>query len=130
MNISEIILFILPILQTLYLQCKYFNLFNISWILYLITLLLSNDCHENWRNRLISFLDKTIFYGMFPYLMLHSKFNNIYYYLASISTFALLIILNINIQNKHNIFQLMTCLTVLLINMSCYKNKSICILCT
>lgn len=130
MNISEIILFILPILQTLYLQCKNENIFNISWILYLITLLLSNDCHEKCRNRLISFLDKTIFYGMFPYLMLHSKFSNIYYYLASISTFILLIILNINIQNKHKIFKIMTCVTVLLVNMSCYKNRSICIFCT
>lgn len=131
-NHISILLFLIPLLYSLYLECELYAFINMVWLvsgftyyfIYFVTGEVTGTAY------LFRCMDIIAVHILIPYIIYHSSYHNYYYYTAMASVFLLIAIFYFKVITvKHHVIHILASFGVFNAVNSCYLNKDTCKLC-
>jgi hypothetical protein len=126
------LLLVLPFCFSVYTNCELFTFFNIFWMMPAITYHLLNFITGTTDTSIFvlayRYMDLIIVNGVTPFLLFHSKYDNIYYYISVTCYLSLMFLIYSRVLDSMYI-HITSCIMLLGLNISGYLNYETCYLC-
>ena len=129
----SIFLFLIPLLNSVNLECELYTLINLIWLTTGFTYHFSSYINNGEIEGIVYLfwlIDIISIHTLIPYIIYHSTYNNYYYYTGILSVVLLVVFYYFNVLNvNHNIIHIIASFGVYNAVNSCYLNKDSCYLC-
>ena len=131
-NHISILLFLIPLVYSVYLECELYTFINMIWLVSGFTYHFAYFLIGSVTGTVYIFrcMDILAVHILIPYIAYQSTYNNYYYYIALTCVFLLIALFYFRIiEVKHQVIHIVTSLGVFNAVNSCYINKDTCMLC-
>jgi len=131
-NHISILLFLIPLSHSIYLECELYTAINLIWLVSGFTYHFMYFITDRFSGTVYIFrcMDIIAVHTLIPYIIYHSTYHNLYYYTAMSSVFLLIALFYFKvIEVKHYVIHVIASFGVYNAVNSCYINRDTCALC-